>query len=229
MNNNHPHIFLVEDDVNLGFVIRDNLQQNNMNVSLYEDGITAFNAFNKSYFDLCILDVMLPKMDGFVLAEKIRVVNSHIPILFLTARGAKEDRLKGFATGGDDYITKPFSIEELLMRIEVFLKRSFVHKSDNANFSIGKYSFEYSNLKLSLQGDSEKKLTQMEADVLKCLAQHQGDIVKRETLLFEVWGDDDYFNGRSLDVFISKLRKYLGNDPSLQIENIHGVGFRLRD
>lgn len=226
--NNNPNIFLVEDDVNLGFVIRDNLQQNGMNVSLYEDGITAFTAFNQSYFDLCILDVMLPKMDGFVLAEKIRAVNSNIPILFLTARGAKEDRLKGFETGGDDYITKPFSIEELVMRIEVFLKRSLIRKSKVTSYTLGIFTFDYGNLKLSIKDKQEKKLTQMEADILKCLAKNQGDIVKREALLFEVWGNDDYFNGRSLDVFISKLRKYLSDDSNLQIENIHGVGFRLK-
>lgn len=221
-------ILLAEDDVNLGFVIKDNLEVYGFGVDLCEDGEDALHRYYAGNYDLCILDIMMPKMDGFTLASKIRSEDESIPILFLTAKTLKEDRLQGFLLGGDDYITKPFSIEELICRINVFLKRSrpgFQHKS--GGHQIGSYFFDHENLLLSVN-DEEKSLTQMEADILICLCEKSGEVIKRKEILQKVWGDDDYFNGRSLDVFISKLRKYLSADPKVQITNHHGVGFKLK-
>ncbi len=222
-------IFLVEDDTNLGFVVKDNLDLNGYEVTLYEDGETAWNNYVKGKADLCILDIMLPKMDGFCLAEKIRAVDDQVPILFLSAKSMKEDKIQGFKIGGDDYITKPFSIEELLLRIEVFLRRSTRHDLDvETSFEIGQYHFDYKNLCLEL-GSEKKGLTKREADLLKHLCLHKEAVLKRTDILNRLWGDDDYFNGRSLDVFISKLRKYLKKDPSINIVNYHGVGFKLEE
>lgn len=222
------HILLAEDDVNLGFVVKDNLEHHGFVVDLCKDGAEALDHFSKQRFDVCILDVMMPKMDGFALASNIRAVNKQVPILFLTAKTLKEDRLQGFITGGDDYITKPFSIEELILRIRVFLKRSQKDfHEQGSTIAMGKYAFRHDQL--SLKNDKgEKLLTQKEADILLILCQAQGTVVKRNDILMKVWGDDDYFNGRSLDVFISKLRKYIADDPTVQIANHHGVGFRLK-
>jgi DNA-binding response OmpR family regulator len=227
MGRDQIKILLAEDDANLGFVIRDNLEQHGFLVELCKDGMEALESFETGEFHICILDVMMPKMDGFTLAEKIRSKNSQVPILFLTARTMKEDRLKGFLLGGDDYITKPFSIEELIMRIHVFVKRSQVeHHGHEKVIQLGKYDFEYDNLLLSL-GDQQKQLTQMEADILRYMCDHKGKIVRRSEILESIWGDDDYFSGRSLDVFISRLRKYLNKDKHITITNHHGVGFKL--
>ncbi len=220
------HIFFVEDDEALAFVVKDNLTLKGFAVNHYEDGATALQAFGKGTFDLCLLDVMLPKMDGFALAEQIRIKNKSIPILFLTAKGMQEDRLEGFKRGGDDYIIKPFSMEELIFRIEVFLRRKLNTNSLDEQFEIGKYTFNYTDLSL-IFGNNKKHLTQKEADVLRYLCMHQSGVVKRDELLLAVWGSDDYFLGRSLDVFISKLRKYLAQDDNVQIHNRHGVGFEL--
>jgi DNA-binding response OmpR family regulator len=220
-------ILLVEDDPSLGFVIKDNLSLKGYDVTLCTDGEAAENTFNNSIFQLCIFDVMLPKKDGFSLAKYVRSKNKNIPILFLTAKAMMEDKLAGFQTGADDYITKPFSLEELLCRIEVFLRRS----SDELplqlkKFHVGSYEFDYTTLTLRNPA-SEKTLTQKEAEVLQLLYYNRHRVLKREEILKEVWGDDDYFMGRSMDVFISKLRKYLKEDPAVQIVNYHGVGFRL--
>lgn len=227
MNPDKIQILLAEDDVNLGFVIRDNLIQHGFEVDLCKDGEEAFNRFEGGDFDICILDVMMPKMDGFTLAMKIRAKNSHIPILFLTAKTLKEDKIRGFMLGGDDYITKPFSIEELILRINVFVKRS---KSETiqplGKIQLGNYLFDYENLRLSID-EREKLLTQMEADILNYLCSRKSKIVKRSEILTAIWGDDDYFSGRSLDVFISKLRKYLSEDDKVNISNQHGVGFKI--
>ena len=190
-----------------------------------EDGMCALNTFRKGNFDLCILDVMLPKMDGFELAQKIRMNDAHVPILFLTAKALQEDKLHGLRIGGDDYILKPFSIEELVLKVGIFLKRRIVKDAEvlPTTFKIGQFSFDYEDLNLS-----DSRLTQREADVLRILAIHENEIVKRELILKEIWGEDDYFHGRSLDVFISRLRKYLSSDISVAIENIHSVGFKLR-
>lgn len=228
-------VLLVEDDESLGFVVKDNLEFRGFDVDLQQDGLSAKDRFMEREYDICVLDVMLPKMDGFHLAEEIRKVNKHIPIIFLTARSMKEDRIKGFKLGGDDYLTKPFSVEELILRIEVFLRRS--HSNSKAeedtptqdSYDIGQYVLDYRNLQLYFGSQEEKSLTQREADLLRLLVEHRNNLVKREFLLTQLWGDDDYFKGRSMDVFISRLRKYLKKDPNVQIKNVHGVGFRLEE
>lgn len=224
-------VLLVEDDESLGFVVKDNLEFHGFIVDLQKDGEAARDSFQKHTYDICVLDVMLPKMDGFTLAENIRQADKQIPIIFLTAKSMKEDRLKGFKLGGDDYLTKPFSVEELILRMEVFLRRSSQHESANEGeslFQIGHYTFDYRNLNLIYTPEKEEKsLTQREADLLKILLDNKNNLVTREYVLTNIWGEDDYFKGRSMDVFISRLRKYLKKDETLQIKNIHGVGFRL--
>ncbi len=220
------HILYVEDDESLSFVTRDNLELQGYQITYCEDGLKAQKAIHNEEFDLCILDVMLPEIDGFTLAREIRKFNDHVPILFLTAKSLKEDRIYGLKIGADDYITKPFSIEELILKIEVFLRRNRIVQPLSKNVLIGSFELDYPNLTLHYQEQS-KRLTQKEADLLKFLAEHRNEIIKRSIILEKLWGQDDYFLGRSLDVFISRLRKYLRRDEKLKIENIHGVGFRL--
>ncbi|MDN5212635.1 response regulator transcription factor [Fulvivirgaceae bacterium BMA12] len=219
-------ILLVEDDTNLGYVIKDNLEVAGFEVIWCENGEEGLRYFFEQGTDLCVLDVMLPKMDGFTMAREIRKTDEVTPIIFLTAKAMKEDKINGFTLGGDDYITKPFSIEELILRIEVFLKRADTKPATAPLTQLGQYKFDYQNLILSCN-DWEKKLTQKEADILRIFCQKKGQVVRREDILKDIWGDDDYFLGRSLDVFISKLRKYLQEDQSLSITNFHGVGFKL--
>ncbi len=220
-------VLLAEDDLSLGYVIKDNLSDAGYDVILCPDGQAAIEKFNKDSFDICLLDVMMPNHDGFAVAKKIRQQSDLIPILFLTARSLQEDRIRGFETGADDYITKPFSMQELLMRMEVFLRRTKkMHSDDAVAFQIGPFLFSFTDLKLTLAG-SDFNLTQKEADLLKFLCEHPLRILKREEVLLNVWGKDDYFLGRSMDVFITKLRKYFKADPSINIETIHGVGFRF--
>ncbi|MEY3368255.1 MAG: hypothetical protein RI973_1410 [Bacteroidota bacterium] len=220
-------ILYVEDDESLGFVTRDNLELRGYHVTHCTDGISALERTRKNKFDLCILDVMLPEMDGFALASEIRKTDKEIPIIFLSAKSLKEDRIKGLQIGGDDYLVKPFSMEELILKIEIFLKRRNVLQfSSNTTYRIGSFDFDYPNLKLS-HGQHTELLTQREADLLKLFAEHPNQVIKRSEILEKLWGEDDYFLGRSLDVFISRLRKYLQDEKSLKIENIHGVGFRL--
>jgi DNA-binding response OmpR family regulator len=219
-------ILLVEDDPSLGFVIKDNLMVKGYEVTLCKDGEEGQLAFEKHHFDVCILDVMMPKMDGFSLAKSIRGKDQHIPILFITAKSMLEDKINGFHSGGDDYIVKPFSMEELSLRIEVFLRRSTIESAGEQNFSLGEFTFDCHNYTLHhLSGF--KTLTQKEAEVLKLFCQNKERVLKREEILKNVWGNDDYFLGRSMDVFISKLRKHLKDDPKVQIVNYHGVGFKL--
>ncbi|MGL4364383.1 MAG: response regulator transcription factor [Bacteroidales bacterium] len=227
--NNMPNILLVEDDENLGRVIKDYLTICNFQVQLCNNGELGWNVYKQNVFDLCILDVMLPQRDGFTLAEMIRKENPSVPILFLTAKAAKEDVINGFKIGADDYITKPFNIEELVLRIEVFLKRSQKDSVIQAVqvYQLNEYTFDYLNLSLSHPEAKDENLTQKEADVLQILCHHQGNVVKREEILRQIWGNDDYFAGRSLDVFISKLRKMLKADNNIEIQNVHGVGFKL--
>ena len=221
-----PKIILVEDDPSLGFVIKDNLLLKGYDVSLCSDGEEGQKVFEGNHFDLCILDVMMPKKDGFSLAQTIRKKNRQIPILFITAKSMLEDKIHGFHAGGDDYIVKPFSMEELCLRIEVFLRRSNSLPTGEQNFSLGAFTFDCHNYTLHhLSGF--KTLTQKEAEVLKLLCQNKERVLKREEILKNVWGNDDYFLGRSMDVFISKLRKHLKDDPRVQIVNYHGVGFKL--
>ncbi len=224
--NDKSRILYVEDDETLSFVTKDNLELHGYEVDHYMDGESAVDAFYAGHYDLCILDVMLPKMDGFSIAEKIRASDPNVPILFLTAKSMKEDRIHGLKIGADDYITKPFSIEELILKIEVFLRRKFVSVSLNDIYKVGNYQFDYRNLTLSLS-DDKRNLTQKEADLLKMLLDHKNNVVKRGVILEKLWGEDDYFLGRSMDVFISRLRKYLSGDPKIKLDNIHGVGFKL--
>ncbi len=219
-------ILLVEDDPNLGFVIKDNLEMKGYQVTLCNDGESGENTFLQNAFDLCILDVMMPRKDGFTVARNIRKKNQQVPILFVTAKSMLEDKVEGFSAGGDDYITKPFSVEELQMRIEVFLRRSNGRESVETVFELGQFVFDSSNLTLT-KGSDTRTLTQKESDVLGLLCKNRDRVLKREEILKAVWGDDDYFLGRSMDVFISKLRKYLKDDPTVQIVNYHGIGFRL--
>lgn len=222
-------ILYVEDDPNLSFVIKDNLELEGFDIVHFQDGKEAWKSFSKEKYDLCLLDVMLPELDGFSLAEKIRKQNFHIPIIFLTAKTLPEDRIAGLKIGGDDYVTKPFSIEELSLRIKVFLKRKDINKDAeiaNNTFQIGRYKFDYQQLKLTLN-EKVEQLTAREAEVLRFLCQRKNQIIKRDEILVAIWGRDDYFLGRSLDVFITRIRKMLAEDPALKIENIHGVGFKF--
>lgn len=222
-------ILLVEDDYNLGFVIQDLLRLEGYKVHLAKDGKEGLQQFNKEDYDLCLFDVMLPHKDGFSLAEDVRKVNDSVPIVFLTAKGMIEDKVRGFELGADDYITKPFVNEEFILRIKAILKRSGVSAKEEVKkhlYSIGKYQFDASNFQLI--GPSEpRKLTRKEADLLKLLCENQDRVIERELIANLVWGDDSYFVGRSMDVFITKLRKYLNEDVSVAITNVHGVGFRL--
>ncbi|RJE71943.1 response regulator transcription factor [Reichenbachiella sp. MSK19-1] len=223
----NKRILLVEDDQNLGFVIKDNLTIQGYQVDLCIDGDAGWLAYERGAYELCLFDIMLPKMDGLTLARKVRTVNPSVPIIFLTAKSLQEDKLAGFEIGADDYITKPFSIKELLYRVEVFMKRSQVIHDYQQQVEIGSYHFDPESFQLSL-GKKMKKLTRREAEILHYLHQRVNTVVKRDELLIALWGDNDYFKGRSLDVFISKLRKYLSEEEHVDIENIHGVGFKLR-
>lgn len=219
-------ILYVEDDETLAFLTNDSLAQEGYNVTHFMDGAVALKAFKKESFDLCVIDVMLPVMDGFTLATKIREINSQIPIIFVTAKSMKEDKIMGLQIGADDYITKPFSIEELILKINIFLKRRFVNTTENTVSTLGNFSFDFKNLTLEIK-DQKIRLTQREGELLQQLILHKNDIISRKELLERVWGKEDYFLGRSMDVFISRLRKHLSSDDSVQIENVHGVGFRL--
>ncbi len=222
------HILYVEDDESLSFVTRDNLELQGYQLTYCEDGNKALDCIRQHHYDLCILDVMLPGIDGFALAAEIRKYDTQVPILFLTAKSLKEDRIHGLKLGADDYITKPFSIEELILKIEIFLRRSQVAQAKPPQYlKIGQYQLDHANLELSA-GDARRTLTQKEADLLKLLIEHKNNVLKRAFILETLWGEDDYFLGRSLDVFVSRLRKYLKEDPAIKLENVHGVGFRLK-
>ena len=221
-------ILYAEDDETLAFLTKDNLEQHQYAVTHCTHGDLCLEAFRKEHFDICILDIMLPKMDGFELATEIRKANTDIPIIFLSAKTLKEDRIKGLRLGADDYLIKPFSIEELLLKIEIFLKRS--QKSTNgvekSIYTVGKYFFDSKNY--FVFNDSEKiNLTQREAELLKLFLDNKNEVLKREQILTSLWGEDDYFMGRSLDVFISRLRKILANEKGISIENLHGIGFKF--
>lgn len=227
MQTTKSKVLLAEDDLSLGYVIKDNLSDAGYEVVLCPDGQTAIDKFDKNEFDICLLDIMMPNKDGFAVAKKIRQQSDLVPILFLTAKSLEEDRLKGFETGADDYIIKPFSMQELLMRMDVFLRRTKrMHSDKSVSFDLGTLNFSYTDLKL-MAGKDAFNLTQKEADLLKFLCEHPNRILKREEVLLNVWGKDDYFLGRSMDVFITKLRKYFKSDKNVILETIHGVGFRF--
>jgi DNA-binding response OmpR family regulator len=220
-------VLLAEDDSSLGFIIKDALEEDGYEVLHCTDGQMAIDHFDKNEFDICLLDVMMPNKDGFAVAKKIRQQTDIIPILFLTAKSMEEDKIKGFQSGADDYITKPFNMSELLLRMEVFLRRTKKLYSEQVQeYQINKLRFSYTDLKItSEQGTSS--MTQKEADLLKFLCKYPNKVLKREEVLLNVWGKDDYFLGRSMDVFITKLRKHFKADPEIILETIHGVGFRF--
>lgn len=222
-------ILLVEDDYNLGFVIQDKLKEQGFDVHLCTDGVEGLKRFGEHPFQMCIFDVMMPKKDGFTLARDIRKVNKNVPILFLTAKNQTEDRIEGFKAGGDDYLTKPFSTEEFLLRVQAILKRVNLVKEEVApkDLSIGTIVFDTENFVLRYANGEKQNLTKKEAKILQLLVQHTNKVLPRDIVLNSVWGQDDYFVGRSLDVFITKLRKYLKEDENVAIGNIHGVGFKL--
>ena len=221
-------ILLVEDDVNLGLLISDHLESNGYEVTVADDGAQGLIAYNADVFHLCVLDVMLPKIDGFSLAKDIRKLNSDIPILFLTAKSMTEDKIKGFEVGGDDYLTKPFSVEELQLRVRALLKRAKIDSSEEQpkEVNIGNYVYHFEDQSLVFN-DSIKILTKKEAKILNLLYKYKNQVITREIILKGVWGQDDYFVGRSLDVFITKLRKYFKGDSRIVISNLHGVGFKF--
>lgn len=226
MSREKLNILLAEDDLNLGVLLVDYLETEGFSVKLCKDGEVALKAFESNLFDVCLLDVMMPKMDGFALAKGIREKDQKIPILFISAKNLKEDKLKGYGLGADDYITKPFDEEELLWKIKAVIRRipENKHEEKVEVIDIGKYIFDYNNQSLSINGQT-KRITEKESDILKYLFEHRNNIIKREVMLENLWGKNDYFLGRSLDVFITKIRKYLKEDANLSIENVFGVGF----
>lgn len=230
-----PRLLLVEDDPNLGEILAEFLTVKGNEVTRAIDGEMGLHAWRNGKFDVCILDVMLPKKDGFDLARDIRKVDQQVPILFLTAKNMIEAKAEGFGLGGDDYLTKPFSVEELLLRIKALLRRASSSPTDGRPttvtsekevFKIGEFTFDFTYRELK-RNSEVKRITSREADLLRMLCQHQNQILKREDALKQIWGDDSYFNARSMDVFITKLRKYLKDDPSIEIMNVHGTGYKL--
>lgn len=221
-------LLYVEDDESLRFVTTDNLEERGYALTCCSNGREAIEILKDRKFDLCILDVMLPEVDGFTVAEELRKTDQQTPILFLTAKSLEEDRIHGLQIGGDDYLIKPFSMEELALKIDIFLRRRHVvtEFSSSGYRSIGRYRFQYENLSLK-NGNDERRLTQREADLLKYFLDRPDQLLRRGDILESVWGQDDYFLGRSLDVFISRLRKYLKHEEAIKIENIHGIGFRI--
>ena len=223
---NNYSILLAEDDHHLGLLLKDYLQAEGFLVNLFRDGEAALQALENTKFDLCLLDVMMPKLDGFGLARAIRNKDKKIPVIFITAKSMKDDKLKGYEIGADDYITKPFDEEELVWKIKAFLRR--VDASAELTIAdevmVGAYQFQFKNQLLSLKGES-RRITEKESEILRYLYFHRNKVIKREEMLVALWGTNDYFLGRSLDVFITKIRKYLKDDPSVKIENVFGVGF----
>ena len=230
MKNNDKNILLVEDDVNFGTILNDFLKLHSYNVTLAKNGIEGLEKFKKNSFGLCILDVMLPFKDGFTLAKEIRDLNKDVPLFFLTAKTLKDDVLKGYKLGADDYLTKPFDSDILLLKIKTIFKRKKISSSDNNT----KFLYEFADFKfnsklriLKYSKDKEVKLSPKENELLKLLLNHLNDLMPRELALIKIWNDDNYFTSRSMDVYIAKIRKYLQKDDRLEIENIHGEGFRL--
>jgi two-component system, OmpR family, response regulator len=226
--NSKPKILLCEDDPNLGMVLKNYLELNDYDVVLERDGRLGLAAFQREKFDLCLLDVMMPHMDGFTLAEEIRDINPDVPLFFLSAKTMKEDIIQGYKLGADDYITKPFDSEVLLLKIRAILKRNEELNKEQANieFDLGQYHFNPKLRELSIHGKMQT-LSPKENELLKMLSEYKNDLLPREIALKKIWGSDTYFNGRSMDVYIAKLRKYLKEDSSIEIVNIHGNGFRL--
>jgi two-component system, OmpR family, response regulator len=227
--NKNVSILLAEDDENLGTLLNTFLKNKGYQVQLARNGKSALEKFNNGNYDFLVLDVMMPEMDGFTVAQEVREVDKNVPILFLTAKSMKEDKLKGFSIGADDYLTKPFSMEELVARIEAILKRTgFEADTDTSSFEIGLFTFDSDKRLLINDGDAQK-LTTKESQLLKLLAKNKNEVLDRQAALRAIWGDDNYFNGRSMDVYIAKLRKMLKEDEKIEIMNVHGKGFKLID
>lgn len=229
MENVKTRVLLVEDDPNLGTLLQEYLEAKGYETKLATDGKKGFDAFCKQEFDLLLLDVMMPVKDGLTLAKEIRVTDKNVPIIFLTAKSMKEDTIEGFNAGADDYITKPFSMDELMARVTAVLRRSNkqrVHSTSDVNFAIGNYTFNSDTQSLAINGKSQK-LTTKESQLMRLLCVHKNDILDRNFALKTIWHDDNYFNGRSMDVYIAKLRKYLKDDVKVEIVNVHGKGFKL--
>jgi two-component system, OmpR family, response regulator len=228
MDDKKNKILLCEDDANLGMVLKNYLELNEYDVTLERDGRLGLAAFQREKFDICLLDVMMPNMDGFTLAEEIRDVDPDIPLFFLSAKTMKDDIIQGYKLGADDYITKPFDSEVLLLKIKAILKRNEEENrvNDNVEFDLGRYHFN-PKLRELKHDDMTQTLSPKENELLKMLAEHKNDLLPRERALKKIWGSDTYFNGRSMDVYIAKLRKYLKDDTNIEIVNIHGNGFRL--
>ncbi|HXC04779.1 MAG TPA: response regulator transcription factor [Bacteroidia bacterium] len=222
-------VLLAEDDPNLGNLLKEYLDAKGYTTSLAANGKEALDLFRRNKFDICLLDVMMPVKDGFTLAREVRTMDQQIPVVFLTAKSMKEDAIEGFTVGADDYITKPFSMEELLLRLKAILRRTRnqnIAHSSQQEFTVGTYTFDYNRQVLERNGQPEK-LTSKEADLLRLLCLNSNDVLDRSFALNTIWKDDSYFNSRSMDVYIAKLRKYLKDDPSVEILNIHGKGFKL--
>ena len=221
------HILLCEDEESLGMLLREYLQAKGYDAELYLDGESGYKAFMRSKFDMCLLDVMMPKMDGFTLAREMRMQNPDVPIIFLTAKNLKEDILEGFKLGADDYLTKPFSMDELVYRMEAILRRvKGKNQRTVVRYQLGKFVFDVQRQILS-DGDNQTKLTTKESELLTLLCAHANEVLERELALKTIWIDDNYFNARSMDVYITKLRKHLRDDDSIEINNVHGKGYRL--
>lgn len=224
-----PKVLLVEDEANLGLILKDYLQAKGYETTLATDGQQGFDAFSKHKYDICLIDIMLPIKDGYTLAKEIRQSDQYVPIIFLTAKSLPDDKIEGFKAGADDYLTKPFNMEELIMRIKAVLKRTSVvagSMDQEGNFMIGKYHFDSTKQVLKI-ADIEKKLTSKESDLLRLLALNLNKTLDRNFALKSIWHDDSYFNARSMDVYITKLRKYLAEDKEIEILNVHGKGFKL--
>jgi DNA-binding response OmpR family regulator len=229
MDKMQTRLLLAEDDRNLGNILKNYLEAKGYATTLCVNGQEAVETFARKEFDFCILDIMMPVKDGFAVATEIRAVNKKIPILFLTAKTLQEDKLKGFEIGADDYITKPFSMEELILRLQAILRRTDEPAKTAASenvYTIGIYTFDY-NRQTLISRNKEQKLTSKEAGLLRLLCTHANEVLDRSTALNEIWNDDSYFNARSMDVYIVKLRKYLKDDPRVELLNVHGVGFKL--
>ena len=225
---NKVNILLAEDDPNLGQLLKNYLNARAYETTLVTDGAQAMKIFRKEKFNICLLDVMMPELDGFTLARGIREIDPHIPVIFLTAKNLKQDVIKGFKSGADDYLTKPFSMEELIYRIEAIMRRSSKRSSETAAevYSIGRFTFDVAKQLLTWQ-DQSHKLTTKESELLELLCRHRNEVLERNFALKSIWIDDNYFNARSMDVYITKLRKYLSKDENVEILNIHGKGYKL--
>lgn len=227
---NRKKILLLEDDANLGFILREHLELHQFDVTHSPDGVAGLTEFRKQKFALCLVDVMMPKKDGFSFVKEVRRIDTKTPVIFLTAKSLKEDRIEGLKIGADDYVTKPFSMEELLLRISAVLRRSGVGaavENKETTFVIGKYRFDHGKSSLQIGRGKLQKLTSKESDLLRMLALRPNELVERGVILDAVWGDDSYYNARSMDVYVSKLRKYLMKDENVTIKNVHGKGYKL--